>query len=144
MFAKSPLLKAQHRKKEDKSLSLQGYGHMKNKIGEFIDFLYENIHTVVVVAHQTSKDMEKEEGEAVTSVVAPTITGGLFDLLVSKMEMIVKLQNKTNAKTKKLERFVRMNDEKNSFISKDRAGMFNEKQALTVDQFVKQFTAFNK
>lgn len=143
MFMKSPLLKPQH-KKEDGSLSLQGYGFMKNKMSGFIDFLYSNVNTVVIIAHQSSKDMAREEGEATTSVIAPTITGGLFDLLVAKMEMIIKLQNMTNPKTKKLERFVRMNDEKNSFIAKDRAGIFSNKNTLTMEKFITDFTKFNK
>ena len=141
LFSKSSLLRSNH-KKEDGGLTLAGYGFMKLKIDSFLNFLYDNVDTVLVIAHQSEKSMRKEEGDTISSVIAPAVTGGMFDILLARMELVVKLRVKTIKK--ELTRTVMLYDDTNSFISKDRPAFFNNKKEMEVSDFIGKFVEFNK
>ena len=140
MFLNSSILGPNH-KKSDGTISLQGYGFLKARVGAIMEMLYRSVEVVCVVAHQTEKSQAREAGESTTSIIAPSIMGGLYDVIVARMEMILKLQVFLQGDKEK--RVVRIMDKGSVFVAKDRPNFFGGKKEMEVAEFIKEFNNYH-
>ena len=127
----------------DGTLTMKGYGYLKLVVIKFMNILYNSGKNIVIVAHQQSKDLSKKGDTVKEMIIQPAIAGGAMNEIVARCDIVGKLSAdiKQGGKGKKdvVQRYVEISPGNNTFISKDRPGLFKDYGVrITNEDFIKE------